>query len=70
MKLFLKLLLTILLVAFATGVWYLVGWFISGESNPLNWHWAGKVFIVFALLAGGSEAPKLVNKIINDFDKD
>jgi hypothetical protein len=70
MKLFLKLLLTILLLAFAVGVWYLVGWFISGESNPLNWRWVGKMFIVIMVLSGAEEAPKIANNIINDFDKD
>jgi hypothetical protein len=45
-----------------------VGWFLSKESNPLNWHWAGKVFIVIMLLSGGSEAPKIADEILDDFE--
>lgn len=31
------------------GVWYLVGWFLSNEINPLLWPTYGKIiFLIFA----------------------
>ena len=44
MKIFLILLASIM---FAFGFWYLMFWFITKESNMLEWHWVTKIIYLF-----------------------
>jgi multisubunit Na+/H+ antiporter MnhG subunit len=39
----------------AFGIWYLVFLFLTGDFNPMNWHWITKAFylmIVFSSFGG------------------
>jgi multisubunit Na+/H+ antiporter MnhE subunit len=53
------LLLFILGVIFGFGLWYLIFWFVTNESNLFEWHWGTKVVYLifsFASTSGTIEA--------------
>ena len=42
------------------GLWYLVGWFLSNESNLLIWSPVGKVlYLVFSFMSFGGMVDEL-----------
>jgi hypothetical protein len=47
-----NILLLLLCIVFGSGIWYLIFWFVSNESNLFMWHWGTK--IVYLILAGSS----------------
>lgn len=54
----------ILVVTFSTlfgfGLWYLIFWFISNESNLFLWHPIGKIFY---LIFGIASSTNIINGI-------
>jgi hypothetical protein len=38
--------------------WYLVGWFVSTESDIFNWAWWGKLIYVFIVAMSTNDAYK------------
>jgi hypothetical protein len=52
----LKLILVVILsIFFAFGLWYVIFFFLTVEANPMKWHWITKfiyLYIGFASTAG------------------
>lgn len=48
--------------AFSFGMWYIIFAFVSGEWNPLNWHWIARL----AYLWIGLSATSAVSKTLLD----
>jgi len=46
------ILLIVLAIALSFGVWYLLGWFVSGESDIMLWPWWGKVIYLILGFSG------------------
>lgn len=44
-----SILLLIISVLFGFGIWYVIFWFVSNESNLFMWHWVTK--IVYLILS-------------------
>ena len=59
-------LITIIIFSFilSLGLWYLIFAFVSGEWNPLQWHWIARLAY---LLIGASAATGLNEGMTNKF---
>jgi len=59
-----KLVLTLILsFFFGFGLWYLLLWFITNESNLFEWHWGVKILY---LLLGFSATTGILNGLIKE----
>ncbi len=46
------------------GLWYLIGWFVSNQMNPLLCPWYGKIiYLIMGFLASDSMIDELGKKI-------
>jgi multisubunit Na+/H+ antiporter MnhE subunit len=63
MKEIIKLIFT-LIAGFVVGfgVWYLIFWFVSNESDPFKWHWVTKILY---LLVATSSVSSIVEETSN-----
>jgi hypothetical protein len=44
-----NILVLVLSIAFGSGIWYVIFWFISNEPNLFVWHWVTKIlYLLFA----------------------
>jgi hypothetical protein len=52
-----------LLISF--GLWYLIFAFVSGQWNPLEWHWIARLaYLWIALSAATSVSEGMTNKFL------
>ena len=54
------LLKTIIAILLGFGIWYLIGWFLSNEMNPLLWSLNGKLAY---LLVGFISSDGVLNEL-------
>ena len=58
----------ILVITFATiigfGLWYLIFWFVSNESNLFLWHPVAKIFYLMLGLASSTNIMNEINENI------
>jgi len=51
---------TILVILIVFGMWYLIGWFLSNEMNPLLWSLYGKLaYLLVGFISSGGALNEL-----------
>jgi len=57
-----SILLLIISVLFGFGIWYVIFWFVSNESNLFMWHWVTKIVYLILSFAASEGIFKGVNQ--------